>query len=184
MIDINIIRTNRQLVEDNLKKKYQEQKLPLLDEIIELDRHVRDLKVNGDNLRQERNKTSDEIGLLYREKKVEEANSKKERVKEINEQLVNIEKDEEELSVKLKQLMMNIPQIIDESVPLGKDDSENVEIEKFGDPVVPNFEIPYHADILENISGLDKDASGRTSGRYGDEGKRYDPCVPDRIFRM
>ena len=164
MIDINIIRTNRKLVEDNLKKKYQEQKLPLLDEIIELDRQVRELKVNGDNLRQERNKTSDEIGLLYRDKKIEEANAKKERVKEINNQLVNIEKDEEKMSVKLKELMMNIPQIIDDSVPLGKDDSENVEIEKFGEPVVPNYEIPYHADILENISGLDKDASGRTSG--------------------
>jgi len=164
MIDINIIRTNRKLVEDNLKKKYQEEKLPLLDEIIELDKKVRELKINGDSLRQERNKTSDEIGLLYREKKVEEANTKKERVKEINNQLVDIEKDEEELSVKLKQLMMNIPQIIDETVPIGKDDSENVEIEKYGEPVVPLYEIPYHADILESISGLDKDASGRTSG--------------------
>ena len=164
MIDINIIRTNRKLVEDNLKKKYQESKLPLLDEIIELDKKVRELKINGDSLRQERNKTSDEIGLLYRDKKVEEANSKKERVKEINNQLVDIEKEEEELSIKLKQLMMNIPQIIDDSVPIGKDDSENVEIEKYGEPLVPTYEIPYHADILESISGLDKDASGRTSG--------------------
>ena len=164
MIDINIIRTNRQLVEDNLKKKYQENKLPVLDEIIELDKKVRELKINGDNLRQERNQTSDEIGLLYREKKVEEANSKKERVKEINVTLVDIEKQEEELSAKLKQLMMTIPQIIDESVTIGKDDSENVEIEKFGEPLVPNYEIPYHADILESISGLDKEASGRTSG--------------------
>ena len=164
MIDINIIRTNKQLVSDNLKKKYQENKLPLLDEIIELDKKVRDLKINGDSLRQERNKTSDEIGLLYREKKVEEANSKKERVKEINNLLIDIEKEEEELSAKLKELMMNIPQIIDESVPIGKDDSENVEIEKYGEPVVPNYEIPYHADILESISGLDKEASGRTSG--------------------
>ena len=96
MIDINIIRTNRKLVEDNLKKKYQEEKLPILDEIIELDKKVRELKINGDNLRQERNKTSDEIGLLYREKKIEEANSKKERVKEINVTLVDIEKQEEE----------------------------------------------------------------------------------------
>ena len=164
MIDINIIRTNRKLVEDNLKKKYQEEKLPILDEIIELDKKVRELKINGDNLRQERNKTSDEIGLLYRDKKVEEANSKKERVKEINTELLNIEKDEEELSLKLKQLMMTIPQIVDESVPIGKDDTENVEIEKFGEPIVPNYEIPYHADILESISGLDKEASGRTSG--------------------
>ena len=164
MIDINIIRTNRKLVEDNLKKKYQEDKLPVLDEIIELDQKVRELKINGDNLRQERNKTSDEIGLLYREKKAEEANEKKERVKTINTELVDIEKEEEELSIKLKQLMMTIPQIIDDSVPIGKDDSENVELEKFGEPVVPSYEIPYHADILESISGLDKEASGRTSG--------------------
>ena len=164
MIDINIIRTNRKLVEDNLKKKYQENKLPVLDEIIEIDKKVRDLKINGDNLRQERNQTSDEIGLLYREKKIEEANCKKERVRTINEQLINIEKEEEELSCKLKELMMTIPQIIDESVPIGKDDSENVELEKYGEPVVPNYEIPYHADILESISGLDKEASGRTSG--------------------
>ena len=164
MIDINIIRTNRNLVEENLKKKYQESKLPILDEIIELDKKVRDLKINGDNLRQERNQTSDEIGMLYREKKIEEANSKKERVRTINEELTGIEKEEEELSLKLKQLMMTIPQIIDESVPIGKDDTENVELEKFGEPIVPNYEIPYHADILESISGLDKESSGRTSG--------------------
>jgi len=164
MIDINIIRTNRNLVEDNLRKKYQEDKLPILDEIIELDKKVRELKINGDNLRQERNQTSDEIGLLYREKKIEDANIKKERVKEINSFLVDIEKEEEELSIKLKQLMMSIPQIIDETVPIGKDDSENVEIEKFGNPLVPSYEIPYHADILESVSGLDKEASGRTSG--------------------
>ena len=164
MIDINIIRTNRRLVEDNLKKKYQEEKLPILDEIIELDKKVRELKINGDNLRQERNQTSDEIGLLYRENKIEEANSKKERVKAINEELVDIEKEEEELSTKLKKLMMTIPQIIDDTVPIGKDDSENVEIEKYGEPVVPSYEIPYHADILERISGLDKESSGRTSG--------------------
>ena len=164
MIDINIIRTNRKLVEENLKKKYQEAKLPILDEIIELDKKVRELKINGDSLRQERNKTSDEIGMLFREKKIDEANTKKERVKEINTQLVDIEKEEEEESTKLKQLMMMIPQIIDGSVPIGKDDSENVELQKFGEPIIPNYEIPYHADILESINGLDKDASGRTSG--------------------
>ena len=164
MIDINIIRTNRKLVEDNLKKKYQEAKLPVLDEIIELDKKVRELKINGDNLRQERNKTSDEIGLLYREKKIEEANSKKDRVKEINVELIDIEKEEEALSLQLKQLMMTIPQIIDDSVPIGENDTQNVELEKFGEPLVPNYEIPYHADILESINGLDKDASGRTSG--------------------
>ncbi len=164
MIDINIIRSKHEIVVNNLKKKYQEEKIPLLDEIIELDKKVRELKIKGDNLRQERNKTSDEIGLLYREKKIQDANYKKERVKEINNQLVEIEKTEQELSTQLKEKMMNIPQIIDDSVPIGKDDSENVEIEKFGEPIVPNYEIPYHADILESISGLDKEASGRTSG--------------------
>ncbi len=164
MIDINIIRTNRSLVEENIKKKYQEDKLPLLDKIVELDKKVRELKITGDNLRQERNKTSDEIGLLYREKKTEEAELKKQRVKEINETLISIEKEETELSKELTGNMMLIPQIIDDSVPIGKDDTENVEIEKYGVPFVPEYEIPYHADILETISGLDKDASGRTSG--------------------
>ena len=162
MIDINIIRNNRNLVEENLKKKFQEEKISILDEIISLDKRVRELKVSGDNLRQERNHTSDEIGLLFREKKVEEANSKKERVKEINEELVNIEKEEEVLSSELNTKMMMIPQIIDDSVPIGRDDSENVEIEKYGEPIVPEYEIPYH--ILESFNALDKEASGRTSG--------------------
>ena len=164
MIDINIIRNNRNLVEENLKKKFQEEKISLLDEIVSLDKRVRELKVSGDNLRQERNHTSDEIGLLFREKKVEEANSKKDRVKEINEELVNIENEEEKLSLELNNKMMMIPQIIDESVPIGRDDSENVEIEKYGEPIVPEYEIPYHADILESFNALDKEASGRTSG--------------------
>ena len=164
MIDINIIRTNRKLVEDNLKKKFQEEKIPLLDEIIAIDKEVRDLKVTGDNLRQERNTTSDEIGLLYKDKKVDEANLKKERVKEINKELIEIEEKETKLSEELRTKMMVIPQIIDDSVPVGKDDSENVELQKFGDPVVPKYEIPYHADILESFNGLDKDSAGRTSG--------------------
>ena len=164
MIDINIIRTNRKLVEDNLKKKFQEEKIPLLDEIIAIDKEVRDLKVTGDNLRQERNATSDEIGLLYKDKKVEEANLKKERVKEINKELIEIEEKETKLSEELRNKMMIIPQIIDDSVPVGKDDSENVELQRFGEPVVPKYEIPYHADILESFNGLDKDSAGRTSG--------------------
>ncbi len=118
----------------------------------------------GDNLRQERNATSDEIGVLFRDKKVEEANAKKQRVVEINNQLENIEKEESELSENLKSKMMFIPNIIDESVPIGKDDSENVEIEKFGEPFVRDYEIPYHADICEALGGLDKDSAGRTSG--------------------
>ena len=164
MIDINLIRTNKKLVEENLKKKYQEHKLPLLDEILDLDKKVRELKINGDNLRQERNQTSDAIGLLYREKKIDEANSKKERVKEINEQLTSIESEEEELSKKLKDLMMNIPNIIAPDVPIGESDEFNVEEKIFGNPNVPDYEIPYHSDIMETFNGLDKEAAGRISG--------------------
>lgn len=165
MIDINIIRTNRKLVEDNLKKKFQEEKLPLIDKILELDGEVKKLKIEGDNLRQERNQKSDAIGALFKEKKVSEANQMKEEVKRINEKLINIEAEETELSAKLKEHMMVIPNIIDPSVPIGKDDSENVEVERFGEPVVPNYEIPYHADIIESLQGMDKDAAGRTSGQ-------------------
>ena len=165
MIDINIIRTNRKLVEDNLKKKFQEEKLPLIDKILELDGEVKKLKIEGDNLRQERNQKSDAIGALFKEKKVSEANEMKEEVKRINEKLINIEAEETELSAKLKEHMMVIPNIIDSSVPIGKDDSENVEVERFGEPVVPNYEIPYHADIIESLQGMDKDAAGRTSGQ-------------------
>ena len=165
MIDINIIRTNRKLVEDNLKKKFQEEKLPLIDKILELDGEVKKLKIEGDNLRQERNQKSDAIGSLFKDKKVSEANEMKEEVKRINEKLIDIEAEETELSAKLKELMMVIPNIIDPSVPIGKDDSENVEIERFGTPIVPNYEIPYHADIIESLQGMDKDAAGRTSGQ-------------------
>ena len=164
MIDINLIRNNRTLVEENLKKKYQESKLPILDEIIEIDKKVRQLKLDGDNFRQIRNTTSDEIGKLYKEKKIDEANNKKEEVKKINEKLLEIEKEEEQLSLKLKEKMMIIPNIIADDVPIGKDDSENIEEAKFGDPIVPNYEIPYHSDIMESFSGLDKDAAGRVSG--------------------
>ena len=165
MIDINIIRTNRKLVEDNLKKKFQEEKLPLIDKILELDGEVKKLKIEGDNLRQERNQKSDAIGALFKDKKVSEANEMKEEVKRINEKLIDIEAKETELSAKLKELMMVIPNIIDPSVPIGKDDSENVEVERFGTPIVPNYEIPYHADIIESLQGMDKDAAGRTSGQ-------------------
>ena len=164
MIDINIIRTNRNLVEKNLKKKFQEEKLPVLDEILTLDKEVRSLKIEGDNLRQERNKTSDEIGTLFKEKKLEEANSLKEIVKNINDRLISIETKENELSVKLKELMMTIPNIIADDVPIGKDDSENVEEARFGEPLVPNYEIPYHSDIMATFNGLDKDSAGRVSG--------------------
>ncbi len=164
MIDINLIRNNRNLVEENLKKKYQESKIPMLDEIIELDKKVRELKSEGDTLRQTRNATSDAIGVLFKEKKTDEANKKKEEVKEINEKLVLIENEEEELGKSLKEKMMNIPNIIADDVPIGKDDSENVEEARFGEPVVPSYEIPYHSDIMATFSGIDKDAAARVSG--------------------
>ena len=164
MLDIKFVRENPEKVKENIRKKFQDKKLGLVDEVIELDRRIRELKTNGDVLRQERNKTSDEIGLLFREKKIDEANEKKQLVVEINEKLTKIEADEIELNEKLKEKMMVIPQMIDDSVPIGKDDSENVEIERFGEPIVPEYEIPYHADICEALQGLDKVSAGRTSG--------------------
>ena len=164
MLDIKLIRENKELVKENIKKKFQDEKLPLVDEVVELDSKIRDLKLKGDNLRKERNTTSDEIGKLFKEKKTDAANEKKQRVVEINNELEKIEKEEEELSNELRSKMMIIPQMIDPSVPIGKDDSENVEVERFGEPIVHDYEIPYHADICESLMGLDKDASGRTSG--------------------
>ena len=164
MLDIKFIRENKELVKQNIRNKFQEQKLPLVDEVVELDEKIRSLKLEGDNLRGNRNSTSALIGQLMREGKREEANQTKQKVVEINEKLVTIEKEEEELSKLLREKMLVIPNIIDKSVPIGKDDSENVEIEKFGEPVVPDYEGPYHADILEKMDGLDKDSAGRTSG--------------------
>lgn len=164
MIDIEIIRKTPELVKENIKKKFQNKKLPLVDEILSLDEKVRKLKIEGDTLRQQRNTISSEIGTLMREGKKDVAEENKKKVVEINNKLIDIEKEEEELSIKLKDDMMKIPNIIDPSVPIGKDDSENVEVQKFGDPVVPNYEIPYHADIMTKVGGLDKDSAGRTSG--------------------
>ena len=164
MIDINLIRNNKDLVKENIKKKFQDEKIKLVDEVYELDKKVREYKIEGDNLRKIRKDISNEVGLLMREKKIEEGNKKKEEVVEINKKLENIEAEEEKLSLEIKEKMMVIPNIIDDSVPIGKDDSENVEIEKFGEPIVPDYEIPYHADILESFNGLDKESSGRTSG--------------------
>ena len=164
MIDIEIIRKTPELVKENIKKKFQDKKLPLVDEILSLDEKVRKLKIEGDTLRQQRNTISSEIGTLMREGKKDAAEENKKKVVEINNKLIDIEKEKEELSIKLKDDMMKIPNIIDPSVPIGKDDSENVEVQKFGDPVVPNYEIPYHADIMTKVGGLDKDSAGRTSG--------------------
>ena len=164
MIDINLIRTNKELVKENIKKKFQDQKLPLVDEVFELDTKYRELKQEGDNLRAKRNSLSQEIGKLMKEKRIDEANEIKAQVVKNNERTVEIEKLEEELAVKIKQIMMSIPNIVDETVPVGRDDSENVEIQKYGEPNVPAFEIPYHADILNSFCALDKESAGRTSG--------------------
>lgn len=164
MLDIKFVRENPDKVKENIKKKFQDKKLPLVDEVIELDQKIRELKTNGDNLRQERNEISNTIGMLMRDKKVEEANAKKDRVKEINNELVDIEKEEEELSISLKEKMMTIPNIIADDVPIGEDDSKNVEEARFGEPVVPKYEIPYHSDIMGSFNGLDKESAGRVSG--------------------
>lgn len=164
MLDIKFIKENKELVKENIKKKFQDKKLPLVDEVVDLYDKVCALKLEGDNLRSEKNNASSQIGAYMREKKKEEAENLKKRVVEINERLTTLEKEEAEYNTKLKEKLMIIPQIIDESVPIGKDDNENVEIEKFGEPVVPDFEVPYHADILAKINGLDKESAGRTSG--------------------
>ena len=164
MIDINLIRTNPDVVRENIKKKFQDAKLPLVDEVIELDKNVRTLKQEGDDLRAKRNSLSQQIGALMREKKVEEANEIKATVVRNNERIEVIEAEVAEIEAKIKQIMMTIPNIVDDSVPVGKDDSENVEVQRFGEAVVPAYEIPYNADILDKINGLDKESAGRTSG--------------------
>ena len=164
MLDIKFLRENPELVKENIKKKFQDKKLPLVDEVIELDKELRDARLNGDTLRAERNSKSSEVGNLMKNKQIEEANAIKSQVSEINKKLEDIEKKEAELSVEIKKRMMLIPNIIDSSVPIGKDDSENVENERFGEPVVPSFEVPYHADIMAKLNGIDKESAGRTSG--------------------
>ena len=164
MLDIKFIRENPDKVKEHIRKKFQDQKLPLVDEVIELDEKVRNYKFEGDKLRSERNNVSNQIGQLMREGEKDKASELKARVTEINERLVNIEKEENDLSEKLRNDMLVIPQMIDDSVPIGKDDSENVEIERFGEPIVPDYEIPYHADIINALNGMDKEAAGRTSG--------------------
>ena len=164
MIDINIIRNNRDIVKENIKKKFQDEKLVLVDEAYDLDKELRESKTYADSLRNKRNTTSNEIGICMRNKEVDKANELKEEVVKINNELKDLEEKEIALETTIKEKMMVIPNIIDESVPIGKDDSENVEIEKFGEPIVPSYEIPYHADICESLSGLDKESAGRTSG--------------------
>ena len=164
MIDINLIRNNPDIVKENIKKKFQDSKLVLVDEVIELDKKNRALKQEGDDLRALRNKLSGEVGKLMKEKNFEEAEKVKAQVKAGAEKLVEIEAKQAEINEEVKKRMMLIPNIIDSSVPIGEDDSKNVEVEKFGEPIVPAYDIPYNADILEAIAGLDKESAGRTSG--------------------
>ena len=164
MIDIKLIRENRDLVKENIKKKFQNNKLGLVDEVYELDLKFRETKQEADNLRAEKNNKSALIGSLMREGKQEEANKIKEEISNYGTKITELEELEEKLQEEIKTKMMVIPNIIDASVPIGKDDSENVEVEKFGEPVVPSYEIPHHADIIERLNGLDKVSAGRTSG--------------------
>jgi len=164
MIDIKLIRENKDLVKENIKKKFQDKKLPLVDEIYDLDILYRETKQQMDEKRAEKNKLSAEIGNLMREKKIEEANSIKEKVGTMGTEIDELTKKEEELAIEIKNKMMMIPNIIADDVPIGESDEENVEEQVFGEAKVPKFEIPYHGQILEALDGLDKDASGRTSG--------------------
>lgn len=164
MLDIKFVRENPDFVKENIKKKFQDEKLVLVDEVIELDEKLRDVKTEGDNLRAKRNKTSKQIGALMGQGKKDEAEKVKEEVSDINDRLVQIEEDTRKFQDQLKEKMQVIPQIIDDSVPIGKDDSENVEIERFGENVTPDYEVPYHVDIMETFNGIDLDSARDTSG--------------------
>ena len=164
MIDIKFLRENPDIVKDNIKKKFQDEKIPLVDEVIELDKKSRDAKKEADDLRAKMNKVSKQIGALMAQGKKEEAEAVKKEVAEIKNRIKDLEPIEKELSDKVTSIMMRIPNIIDETVPIGKDDTCNVEIEKFGEPVVPDFEIPYHADIMASFNGIDLDSAGKFAG--------------------
>ena len=164
MLDIKFLRNNPELVKENIRKKFQDRKVPLVDQAIELDVKIRDAKQKGDELRAKRNLLSGEIGKLMREKKVEEANETKKQVQDINLALNELESEETKLSEELKKIMMVIPNMIDPTVPIGKDDSQNVELKRFLEPKVPNFEVPYHLDIIERVKGIDLDSARRVAG--------------------
>ena len=165
MIDIKLIRENRDLVKENIKKKFQDEKLGLVDEVYDLDITMRETQTKKDALKAKKNKLSGEIGLLMKDKKIEEANKIKEEIVLMSKEIEELENRQTTCETEIKKRMMVIPQIMDPSVPIGKDDSENVEVQRFGDPAVPSYEIPYHADIIESFGGMDKEAAGRTSGQ-------------------
>ncbi|MCI9641766.1 MAG: serine--tRNA ligase [Eubacterium sp.] len=164
MLDIRFVRENPEIVKQNIKKKFQEDKLPLVDEVITLDEERRNTQKKADELRSNRNKISKEIGTLMAQGKKEEGMALRRKVKEQADELEELSKKEAELNERVTAIMMTIPNIIDDSVPIGKDDSENVEIQKYGDPVVPEYEIPYHTDIMDKFNGIDLDAAGRVAG--------------------
>ncbi len=164
MIDIKLIRENKDLVKENIRKKFQDEKLVLVDEVFDMDKRVREVQTKKDELRANKNKMSSEIGLLMKDKKIEEANKVKEEIARMGQEIDSLEEEQGKLTKEIRERMLVIPNIMDASVPIGKDDSENVEVQRFGEPVVPNYEIPYHADIIERLGGLDKASAGRTSG--------------------
>ena len=164
MLDIRFVRENPEIVKQNIKKKFQEDKLPLVDEVITLDEERRNTQKKADELRSNRNKISKEIGTLMAQGKKEEGMALRRKVKEQADELEELSKKEAELNERVTAIMMTIPNIIDDSVPIGKDDSENVEIQKYGAPVVPEYEIPYHTDIMDKFNGIDLDAAGRVAG--------------------
>ena len=164
MLDIKFLRSNPDVVKQNIKNKFQDEKLPLVDEVIELDKRNREIKQEVEALRAEKNKASKEIGAMMAQKKLEEAEALKKKVAESNGRINDLSEEEKEVEEKIKKNMMIIPNIIDPSVPIGKDDSENVEVERFGEPVVPDFEIPYHTEIMESFNGIDLDAARRVAG--------------------
>ena len=182
MLDIRFLRENPDIVKENIKKKYQDSKLPLVDEVIELDAKSRAVKTEADNLRANRNKVSKEIGMLMAQGKKEEAMAAKSKVTEFSERLAECERLEAEYAEKVTKIMMIIPNIIDPSVPIGKDDSENVEVTKYGEPVVPAFEIPYHTEIMERFNGIDLDAARNVAGNgfyylQGDIARLHSACI-------
>lgn len=164
MLDIRFVRENPDVVKQNIRNKFQDEKLPLVKEVIELDERSRELKTKGDSLRAEKNKLSKQIGACMAKGMKDDAEELKRRVAADAEELESMEKEQAELDEKIKKIMMTIPNIIDESVPIGKDDSQNVEVQRFGEPKVPNFEIPYHTQIMESFEGIDLDSAGRVAG--------------------
>ncbi len=164
MLDINLLRNDPEKVRENIRKKFQEEKLPMVDEVIRMDREYRDAQQQADALRNKRKTLSKQIGALMGQKKLDEAEAVKAEVAAAAEQLASLEVKEEELKAEIRKRMLVIPNIIDDSVPIGKDDSENVEIERFGEPVVPDWEIPYHVDIMERLHGIELDPARETSG--------------------